>query len=267
MVATFMYSLAGGILAVAATGRPDQIAWKFLRLIALLAFGLTCGVTAWQLRGTNLDISRIGAAGLLGMGAGMVAMVVVFLTPLATRIPWPFRAICLTGGLLGLAAACLSAQSGLMEEPGARLVTVWVAVGQILSGALLGSITVAWLLGHAYLTATRMTILPLRHFSRLLLWAVGIRAAFVPVSLSLAWVVGSGTEPSILIQFGQAWLVLTLRLAVGILGVALFAYMVSDCVRLRSTQSATGILYFGSVFAYIGELASLQLVAECGWPL
>ena len=46
-----------------------------------------------------------------------------------------------------------------------------------------------------------------------------------------------------------------------------FAYMVADCVRLRSTQSATGILYFGSVFAYIGELASQQLLLDCGWPL
>ena len=62
-------------------------------------------------------------------------------------------------------------------------------------------------------------------------------------------------------------MILTLRIAVGLLAVGLFAYMVADCVRLRSTQSATGILYFASIFAYVGELANLQLIAQYGWPL
>lgn len=53
----------------------------------------------------------------------------------------------------------------------------------------------------------------------------------------------------------------------GLVAVAVFAYMVTDCVRLRSTQSATGILYFASLFVYMGELAGLWLILECGWPL
>ena len=63
------------------------------------------------------------------------------------------------------------------------------------------------------------------------------------------------------------WLVASLKIGVGLVAVGAFAYMVADCVRLRSTQSATGILYFGSLFAYVGELAGLQLLTECGWPI
>ena len=59
----------------------------------------------------------------------------------------------------------------------------------------------------------------------------------------------------------------TLRRAVGLLAVSLFAYMVWDCVKLRSTQSATGILYFASVFVYIGELSSQHLAGDIGIPL
>ena len=43
------------------------------------------------------------------------------------------------------------------------------------------------LLGHAYLTATKMTIAPLRHFSRLLSLGVSARIGVVVLSLAVAW--------------------------------------------------------------------------------
>lgn len=142
-----------------------------------------------------------------------------------------------------------------------------IFIGQILGALLLGSITISWLLGHAYLTATKMTIAPLRHFSSMLSWSVGARIAFLVVSVLLAWGGIGGASPAVLAHLEQWWLVATLRIGVGLVAVGVFAYMVADCVRLRSTQSATGILYFGSVMAYVGELASQQLVRELGWPI
>ena len=90
--------------------------------------------------------------------------------------------------------------------------------------------------------------------------------AFTAASLGVAWALG-GADASIVGRLWNAWLIVTMRVAIGLVAVGFFAYMVADCVRLRSTQSATGILYFGSVFAYIGELASQQLLLDCGWPL
>ena len=112
-----------------------------------------------------------------------------------------------------------------------------------------------------------MTIDPLRHVTRVLSWAVSIRVAFLIVSVAIAFFLGRDADPAVPAYFARAWLVLTLRIGVGLVAVAVFTYMVSDCVKLRSTQSATGILYFGSLCAYIGELASQHLTTECAWPL
>jgi hypothetical protein len=71
----------------------------------------------------------------------------------------------------------------------------------------------------------------------------------------------------VLTDLAMAWLIVILRVGVGLAAVAVFAYMVSDCVRMRSTQSATGILYFGSVFTYIGEFCALDFLRDYGWPL
>jgi hypothetical protein len=112
-----------------------------------------------------------------------------------------------------------------------------------------------------------MTVAPLRHFSLMLSWAVVGRLVFLAVSVLLAWRFGHATAPSTLSLLGHAWLVLILRIGVGLVAVGVFAYMIRDCVRLRATQSATGILYFGSISAYIGELANHYLISQCGWPL
>lgn len=268
MVTTFFYSLAGGMLAVVATARIEQIAWRFLRLVGLVVFAIACGVTIWNLRHGGLG-SATTEAREVGAGAALAvaAMAVVFTAPFATRIARAFRLFCAAGGLLGIWAACISALAGLDNAPVVPLGATSVIIGQLLGAGLLGSITVAWLLGHAYLTATRMTIAPLRHFSRMLAWAVAIRIGFLIVSLAVAWGVGNDMHPSTVTRFGQAWLVLLLRVGLGLAAVGAFTYMISDCVRRRAIQSATGILYFGSIFAYVGELANLQLIRECGWSL
>ena len=59
---------------------------------------------------------------------------------------------------------------------------------------------------------------------------------------------------------------MSVRLAVGLLVPLVFAYMVWETVRLRATQSATGILYFTLVLAYVGELTGLYLARVTGVP-
>lgn len=268
MVTTFLYSLAGGMLVVIATGRVEQIAWRYLRLIGVIILVVVCGVSAWYLARSGLDHAPGGAWAVgIGVGPAFGAATAVLMAPFAKRISRTFRMVCGLSGLAGLSAAALAAVARLESVPAHPFATVMVVASQVLGGLLLGSVTVAWLLGHAYLTATNMTIAPLRHFSRLLSWAVALRIIFLVASLVFAWIIERKTGAAILVRLESAWLVLTLRVGVGLVAVGFFAYMVSHCVRIRATQSATGILYFGLVFACIGELASQQLVAECGWPL
>lgn len=254
---------------VLATGRMDQIAWRFVRLVSLIAFALVCATTIWRFGtgessgGTDRWIIALGVAGSL------VGIALVVIAPWSSRLAGPFRSLAVVGGLLATGAGCLLATNRLVPNESTTLAPGMVVISQVLGALLLGSTTVTWMLGHAYLTATKMTIAPLRHFSRVLSWAVGLRLAFMVLSLLLAWWLDrqGGAAVGIIAHLKDAWLVASLRIGVGLIALAAFAYMVSDCVRLRSTQSATGILYFGSVFAFVGELASQQLTLECGWPI
>lgn len=265
MIATFTYTLAGGILAILATGRPDQIAWRFLRLTCVLDLALASLVTVTRLREPQPFADGLhSVATVAGLLTAATAILLVLMAPFASRRTNAWRGLCALGGAAGIVAGCIGAVS-IRGETGAA--AGLVVTSQVLSAGLIGSITVAWLLGHAYLTATKMTIAPLRHFSLLLLWAAIARGAFFAVSLAAAWWMHQPPEPSVFAMLINSWLIASLRIAVGLVAVGAFAYMVSDCVRLRSTQSATGILYFGSLFAYVGELAALQLLGECGWPI
>lgn len=275
MAITFLYTLAGGMMMVLSTVRTDQIAWRFLRMVGIVVFALACGCSVWSIqRPEGRAVSGGNLVLGLGLASALGAGLAVFLAPLAPRMPVAFRRLCGVSGAAAVLAAALAASANLTHQPPYRFAAAVTIAGQAFGAFLLGSITISWLLGHAYLTATKMTIAPLRHFSRLLSLAVVLRIAFLLVSFAVAWWVSpdrqaalAGAPATLVSQFGQAWLILTLRIAVGLLAVGLFAYMVADCVRLRSTQSATGILYFGSVFAYVGELANLQLIAQYGWPL
>ncbi|MCH7596170.1 MAG: hypothetical protein IID35_06380 [Planctomycetes bacterium] len=276
MVATLLYSIAGGMLAVLATARVEQIAWRFLRFASFFAFGAACVVVVWTLRAqASWSILSSDWPTQLGCLLAGGAIVVVFMAPMNERRAGVLRVVCGISGLIGVAAACGTAVAASAGGPDASYATPMIVISQVLGAAVLGAITVAWLLGHAYLTATKMTIAPLRHFSRILTWAIVARIAFLLISVGLAWWVGRDAQPlsanpapwNIVTLLYQSWLIVSLRVGVGLVGVGVFAFMVRDCVRLRATQSATGILYFASVFAYIGELACQQLIREWGWPI
>lgn len=254
------------MLGIVATGRPDQIAWRFYQTIGLIAFAIAGGVTVWPFLAPDAEATIVGTwPFMLGVAVGVASIALVLISPMAKRVPGLFRVVCGLGATAGLVAAYL-AEPLPGAQPGGLQVSMLV-ISQVLGAALLGSITVAWLLGHAYLTATKMTIAPLRHFSRMLLWSVGLRAGFAVVSLLVAWLALGSGEAGLIAHLGGAWIVLSLRVGLGLVGVGVFAYMVADCVRLRATQSATGILYFGSLFAYVGELAHQYMIVNYGWPI
>ena len=268
MIVTLLFSIAGGMLVVLGTARVADIAWKFIRLIGLLTLGMACLATAWVCRDISVAATNsswwwvVGCGSVLGIGA----IGIVLAAPMVSRAPTALRTISLLAGAGGVAGSALSCSFSMATQRHISLTANMITLGQVLGSWLLGSITVAWLLGHAYLTATKMTIAPLRFFTRMLSAAVAARIAFFAVSVLLAWGMG-GEGVSVWGRLEQWWIIVTLRAGVGLVVLAIFAYMVGDCVRLRSTQSATGILYFASLMAYVGELASQYLTRELGWPM
>lgn len=138
--------------------------------------------------------------------------------------------------------------------------------GQALSALLVGSVSLATALGHAYLTHTAMTIHPLRRLSRIFAVAVWLRITWIVLVLVSGFWYAPAEGTPLTAMLRSHWLLLAVRCGIGLLIPALFAYMVLQTVRLRATQSATGILYFTLVLVFVGELAALHLTRENGIP-
>ena len=257
------------MLTVFGTARVADFAWKYIRLIGLLALGLACLATIGVYRDIGLQV--VGSSWWMVVVCGSVlaigAMGLVITAPMVTRLASAVRVLSLGGGVGGITAGVGSCLLAVGTEKLTPLVGFLMVVGQVLGSWVLGSITVAWLLGHAYLTATKMTIAPLRFFSRMLSAAVIARLVFFVVALLAAWFTQECSPESVCTKIEEWWIIVLLRVGVGLIALAVFAYMVRDCVRLRSTQSATGILYFASLMAYVGELASQYLTRELVWPI
>jgi hypothetical protein len=268
MAIAFVFALSGGMLLVLSTGRTTDLVWRFLCLVSAIALALLAGGTLWVLREAAWRINPSNtSAVLLGALAMLGAVGAVFMSRAAARHGGLFRGGCILGGMAGVAVSCLAARALTPDAGATPVMMAAIVVSQVLGSLLLGGVTVAWLLGHAYLTATRMTIAPLMHFSRVLTWTVWARIIFAAAAV----VGGAGLFPGgaglFLERLGADWLVLTIRAGMGLVIVVVFAHMVRECVRVRATQSATGILYFGSIFAYAGELAAQHLMIELGWPI
>ncbi len=124
----------------------------------------------------------------------------------------------------------------------------------------MGSTLTAMLLGHHYLTAPAMSIDPLRKFVAAMAWSLAARTTLAGIGL-WAWLSGSIGSSS-----GEAdWpMFLAMRWGMGLLGPALATYLAWKTVQIRSTQSATGILYIAMTLVLFGEPTALILARSSG---
>lgn len=147
------------------------------------------------------------------------------------------------GGLVGCSLAVNESRDlgPRFPEPGAL-------------GLLMGATLTAMLLGHYYLIAPAMTIEPLKRSLNLIGFGLIARCLFAGVGL---WAEKAGWVASGSSGHAHDTTFLVMRWGIGILGTALSLYLARRTVAIRSTQSATGILYITSIFVLLGELTSI----------
>jgi hypothetical protein len=122
------------------------------------------------------------------------------------------------------------------------------------SGLLLGATLTAMLLGHYYLIAPAMTIEPLKRSLNLI--GVGLVARCLLAGVGI-WVAKAGPSASVSAGHATDATFLAMRWGLGFVGAAVSVYLARRTVEIRSTQSATGILYITSIFVLFGELTSI----------
>jgi hypothetical protein len=236
---------------------PRQLHPRFFRTHFLTALGLLVVATlsAWPEAGGWLRGLLAGATTLVLLGALSW-----------TLDPAPGGRALLVASLGVLFAAMMElepalAASAALAAPVTFPPVAWAGVG-VTSALLLGTALTAMLIGHSYLIAPGMELTPLLRMLAALGVAVLLRAAVAGVGLWF-W---TGTV-AVYTLTNETVLWLPVRWLVGVLAPLVFGGMALAAARIRSTQSATGILYVAVVCGFLGELLSVLLVRQTGLPL
>ena len=267
MPETFLILLAGGVMLAAAASDPRQVTLNWLRLAGIIALSVG-GLAAffWVQRAPAAELPAFYRRVQAGL---VVAALVAVLGQLAfVQVAWRAtqRAFAMSAFFLAVLAG-VNFIHGHMIPTGVvvRFPPKALSVGlQTAScagvAAMTGLALMDMLLGHAYLTASKMTIAPFRRLNLWLAAVTGLRAVGIGAVLLLhRW------RP-VEMLWGVYGLYMLTRWAVGLGVPAVFIYMAHDCIRRRSTQAATGILYVTGVLVFIGEIVALYLLRETGLP-
>jgi hypothetical protein len=265
---TFLILLAGGILLSAAVSDPKQVTLNWLRLCGIIALALTGLSWFFFARREPAELSglffrRISIAQIIATG-GLILAQLGFVQVAMRRAQ---RILAMLGFMVAVLAGTallhdlmLSCGTAVYFSPKPLAILLQAAACAGVA-SVTGLALMDMLLGHAYLTASQMTIQPFLRLNRVLAGALTLRALLAG---GLVWVINARRPVDMLWEI-QGLLIGT-RYLVGFLVAGIFVYMADDCIRRRSTQSATGILYVCGVLAFIGEILGLYLTRETGLP-
>jgi hypothetical protein len=237
MAPTFCLRLACGLIASMLLLPTGQTPPRFFRVQYLIALGLLAVAGFFLGDGIHL---------WLGAALGFSLLVCV-----AGSIVWHVDGAPLSRAILSLAV--VSVLGTMLLASGAQLLA-----DDVTSAALLGSCTSAMLMGHSYLIAPAMSLTPLLR----LLAAMGGALVLRVVVAGIALLVHEQSTTWALDQ--ETILLLVLRWGLGFAGVLVLGWMAWESARIRSTQSATGILYVVVIFCFLGELSSQLLEMKVG---
>jgi hypothetical protein len=193
--------------------------------------------------------------------AATVSLVATILYNRAHHFGW--RRLC--GPMLTLALLAGGVAIWFSAPAGVRPL---VAAIDLSSTLLLGSAAAAMTLGHYYLVVIELPIAALRRLTVMLIASLAIRAVFV--GLLLVGPVHAGYAQAGLVAAGQ-WsadgVFVWMRVLFGLAGPFSLSYFIWRTVEIRSTQSATGILYVQLFLVLAGELLAKYLRITAGLPL
>lgn len=237
LIFSVLGQLATGVLLFISIVPPSKIGPGFGRFHTILALVLWI-LASWG----NYSIELIA----------LCAFLILAFTFVQTEIPYYVFLI------LSILISCHMLVGPLTNEYG------WVRAFSIQFPPVLvlGASAVAMLLGHWYLVAPGLSISYLKTVTLGLMFSILLRSAFI------AEEVLQNQAKLDQIRFYEIYGFFFLqRLALGLILTLVFSILTYYCVRIRSTQSATGILYVVLVFCWIGELIGAYLFAKTGLML
>jgi hypothetical protein len=237
---------------------------KFFRFNAGLAAMLLAIALAF--RPTAADSTATSSTALAALVLCEAAIVVYWATvgrALASVRP------AILGTAAGSGAIALVAQALLVSADRALPVRVLTIASFLSSAALLGGACTAMILGHWYLVIPSMRISHLQSIVKVHIASMVVRIVVVSASVFLAivsWQPGLG--PSFrhyILSTGGVFF--WQRVLFGLAGPAFLSYLTWETAKIRSTQSATGILYVTFFTVVVGEVLAKYLVLATRVPV
>lgn len=255
MLAVFCLRLALGLMAALLLLSPSQIQPRFYRTHFLVMLGLTVVAGIFLRHTTELWLwLALGGSVLLAFAGSVVWSIEG--TPAGRTM--------IVLSILTLAFALFQTSSGVPqpETNPHPLGLGWLLTNDVTAAFLLGTSMTAMLLGHSYLIAPGMSIQPLMRLLAGMGVAILLRGVFAGLAL-WSWT----GEHSLTNLNDVAVLWLPVRWGLGLIGPLILGIMTWQTARIRSTQSATGILYVVVIFCFLGELTSQLLQSTTGHTL
>jgi hypothetical protein len=249
MAATFCLRLATGMVVSLLLLKPSQVNPRFFRTHFLTALGLLAGASVLL-----MDVA--GTWLWLALGSGIVLTVLSSIVWALEGAPGGRALIVLTGTALAVALGLAGEAS---RTSGQRL---YLLTDDLASAALLGTVATAMLIGHSYLIAPAMSLTPLFTLLGGLAISTLVRMALAGAGL---WQWTAQASAATLDTETMLWL--AVRWALGFLLPLVLGWMAWQTARIRSTQSATGILYVVVIVCFLGELTSQLLLEKTGYIL
>jgi hypothetical protein len=205
-------------------------------------------------------------AGALALACGEAALVIYWATVgrMLARIRPALVTIAVGGGFIAVIAQALSVTAG--RELSVRLLTM---ASFLSSAALLGGACTAMILGHWYLILPSMPVTHLQSIVKLHIVSMIVRIAVVATAVYVAiavWPPGAGPGFRHYIT-SVAGVFFWQRVLFGLAGPAVLSYLTWETAKIRSTQSATGILYVDFFTVVVGEVLAKYLLLATRVPL
>jgi hypothetical protein len=259
----FLFHSALGLMAALAFV-PEAAGDRFFKFCsATAAFMATAGiwllVRRYGLRGGPEALA--GETYPLALGAAAAALGFMVLYNRARLFGWGRLTRPFLGGALlaGVGAVVAGAPEGARS---------FVSSVDLCSALLIGASAGAMILGHWYLVVLDLPISALRRLTVLL--AVGLVLRGVTVAVALLGPVTGALDGARAVAVGL-WspdgIFVWMRLLFGIAAPASLIGFIWKTVEIRSTQSATGILYVQLFLVMSGELLAKYLRVAAGFPL
>jgi hypothetical protein len=245
MLATFCLRLACGLIGSLLLFSPRLVNPRFFRVHFLAALGLVA-------------CAALFPQPSYGRPAGII-LAVAALSCFVGSVLWSLERARGRFATVVVAFLALAAAVALVPDTDMSFASLATAYS---SAALLGTATTAMLMGHSYLIAPAMSLTPLLNLLRGLFAAVALRMAVSAVEL---WSWTASHWPVRLED--ETILLLPVRWGVGLFGPLILGYMAWRAAAIRSTQSATGILYVVVICCFLGELLSQLLAATSHYYL